>query len=65
MGQMADVLDWGGGNGPSSELERCLALMAVFTQMGFGILAAVPDSGFVYPLLGRPHDSLNLGGDYG
>lgn len=64
MGQMADVLDWGGGMA-SSELERCLALMAVFTQIGFGILAAVPDSGFVYPLLGKPHDSLNLRGDYG
>ena len=28
--------------------------------MGFGVLAAIPDTGLVYPLLGRPHDSLNL-----
>ena len=34
--------------------------MFVFVQIGFGVLAAVPDSGDVYPLLGRPHDSLNL-----
>lgn len=29
-------------------------------EIGFGVLAAVPDSGYVYPLLGRPHDSLLL-----
>ena len=28
--------------------------------MGFGVLAAVPETGLVYPLLGRPHDSLLL-----
>jgi hypothetical protein len=28
-------------------------------EMGFGILASVPDSSTVYPLLGRPHDSLD------
>jgi hypothetical protein len=27
-------------------------------EIGFGVLAAVPDEGVVYPLLGRPHDSL-------
>ena len=27
-------------------------------EIGFGVLAAVPSSGYVYPLLGRPHDSL-------
>ena len=26
--------------------------------MGFGVLASIPDAGKVYPLLGRPHDSL-------
>lgn len=33
--------------------------------MGFGVLAALPDSGDVYPLLGRPHDSLLLREDNG
>ena len=28
-------------------------------EMGFSILASVPDSSTVYPLLGRPHDSLD------
>lgn len=27
-------------------------------EIGFSLLASVPDSGKVYPLLGRPHDSL-------
>jgi hypothetical protein len=27
-------------------------------EIGFGILAAVPEEDVVYPLLGRPHDSL-------
>lgn len=27
-------------------------------------MAAVPDTGNVYPLLGRPQDSLALGGPY-
>jgi hypothetical protein len=27
-------------------------------SLGFGVLASVPDEGVVYPLLGRPHDSL-------
>lgn len=34
-------------------------------EIGFGVLAAVPDSGDVYPLLGRPHDSLLLRKDNG
>ncbi len=28
--------------------------------MGFSIMAAVPDTDKVYPLLGRAHDSLSL-----
>jgi hypothetical protein len=28
-------------------------------EIGFGILASIPDAGLVYPLLGRPHDSLS------
>jgi len=32
-------------------------------QIGFGILAGVPDTDTVYPLLGRPHDSLDKNGD--
>lgn len=27
-------------------------------EMGLGVLASVPETGVVYPLLGRPHDSL-------
>lgn len=27
-------------------------------EMGLGVLASVPETGNVYPLLGRPHDSL-------
>jgi hypothetical protein len=27
-------------------------------EIGFGVLASVPQSNLVYPLLGRPHDSL-------
>lgn len=27
-------------------------------QIGFSVLASVPGTGKVYPLLGRPHDSL-------
>ena len=30
------------------------------SKIGFGILASVPGTGDVYPLLGRPHDSLML-----
>ncbi|KAL9101792.1 MAG: hypothetical protein Q9163_002988 [Psora crenata] len=40
---MAYVLDWRRGT----------------AIIGFGVLAAVPESGLVYPLLGRPHDSLS------
>ncbi|KAL6720327.1 hypothetical protein ACLMJK_002248 [Lecanora helva] len=32
-------------------------------EIGFGVLAAVPKTGYVYPLLGRPHDSLLLQDD--
>jgi hypothetical protein len=28
-------------------------------QVGFGVLAALPDTNQVFPLLGRPHDSLD------
>jgi hypothetical protein len=28
-------------------------------EIGFGVLATVVDDGVVYPLLGRPHDSLS------
>jgi hypothetical protein len=33
-------------------------------ELGFGVLASVPDSGVVYPLLGRPHDSLQRSSGY-
>ncbi|KAF2092053.1 DUF1793-domain-containing protein [Saccharata proteae CBS 121410] len=32
------------------------------SEIGFSLLASVPDSGTVYPLLGRPHDSLDPSG---
>jgi hypothetical protein len=32
-------------------------------EVGLSILAAVPKSGSVYPLLGRPHDSLPRSGE--
>ncbi|KAF2455811.1 glutaminase A L-glutamine amidohydrolase [Lineolata rhizophorae] len=32
-------------------------------EIGFGVLASVPETGNVYPLLGRPHDSLSKHGD--
>ncbi|KAL9126247.1 MAG: hypothetical protein Q9217_004680 [Psora testacea] len=44
MEQMAYVLDW----------RRGMSKVII----GFGVLAAVPESGYVYPLVGRPHDSL-------
>lgn len=28
-------------------------------QMGFSVLASIPQTDTVYPLLGRPHDSLD------
>jgi hypothetical protein len=28
-------------------------------QVGFGVLASLPDTNHVFPLLGRPHDSLD------
>lgn len=34
-------------------------------EIGFGVLAAIPGTGLVYPLLGRPHDSLLLQKDNG
>lgn len=34
-------------------------------KIGLGVLAAVPGTGLVYPLLGRPHDSLLLQNDDG
>ena len=62
-----------GTNGPCSGQEkrynRILLLQEhadmLAEQIGFGILASVPQSGNVYPLLGRPHDSLlpNRNGD--
>ncbi|EHA51618.1 glutaminase GtaA [Pyricularia oryzae 70-15] len=33
-------------------------------NIGFGVMASVPDSQTVFPLLGRPHDSLNSDQDY-
>ena len=33
-------------------------------QQGLSIMVTVPDTGNVYPLLGRPHDSLALGGPH-
>lgn len=33
-------------------------------EMGFGVLANVPGTGNVYPLLGRPHDSLRSNDEY-
>ncbi|TKA72918.1 hypothetical protein B0A49_08391 [Cryomyces minteri] len=32
-------------------------------EIGFSVLASVPDTGAVYPLLGRPQDSLEAGGE--
>jgi hypothetical protein len=32
-------------------------------EIGFGVLASVPDTKNVYPLLGRPHDSLEQDGE--
>lgn len=56
MEQVAYVLDW---RRSRSILSLMLADYAdLIQQIGFGVLAAVPDSGQVYPLLGRPHDSL-------
>lgn len=64
-----------GTNGPCSGPESvyvlilaCLLLVlrkagwlikSIF-QIGFSIMASVPGSDKVYPLLGRPHDSLSL-----
>jgi hypothetical protein len=28
-------------------------------EVGFGVLASLPETGEVFPLLGRPHDSLD------
>lgn len=33
------------------------------SQIGFSVLAAVPEANIVYPLLGRPQDSLPESGD--
>ena len=33
--------------------------MLIQTQIGFSVLASVPETDTVYPLLGRPHDSLD------
>ena len=44
-----------------------MIVLIAFSQLGFGVLAAVPETGYVYPLLGRPHDSLlptRAGGGY-
>lgn len=39
--------------------------MQCLMKIGFGILAAVPETSTVYPLLGRPHDSLSRRTDSG
>jgi hypothetical protein len=36
----------------------CAQWLIAAPQIGFGVLASVPLSKTVYPLLGRPHDSL-------
>lgn len=69
---MADVLDGAAGmltgfeadgrNERTNErtiLGDCSADDRCYVQVGFAVLAAVPDSGYVYPLLGRPHDALS------
>ncbi|KAJ4374508.1 hypothetical protein N0V86_007377 [Didymella sp. IMI 355093] len=33
-------------------------------ELGFGVLASVPDTNNVYPLLGRPHDSLEQSNEH-
>jgi hypothetical protein len=33
-------------------------LILISTQIGFSVLASVPGTNQVFPLLGRPHDSL-------
>lgn len=66
MEQMAYVLDRPGGMKVSSakptnfDSAMCCfgRLIRVFLQIGFSVLAAVPETGNVYPLLGRAHDSL-------
>jgi len=42
-------------DGMARELTRC-------SQIGFSVMASVPAAGKVYPLLGRPHDSLSRTG---
>lgn len=37
-------------------------MVLLIPQVGFSILVTSPDSGDVYPLLGRPQDF--MGGDY-
>lgn len=73
--QMADVLDGGRGTHitrrrtsrrPTIPHSCWTALTTTGSlQIGFGVLAAVPRTGLVYPLLGRPHDSLLSRGDDG
>jgi len=54
--QMAHVLYRTGGTYtvPQQHLHASLS----YLQIGFGVLVSVPGSSKVYPLLGRPHDSL-------
>ena len=66
MEQMAYVLDRPGGMKVSSvqptnfDSAMCCfgRLIRFLLQIGFSVLAAVPETGNVYPLLGRAHDSL-------
>lgn len=64
---MAHLLDWTARNNPSSPAElipheaespQVLESDTHCLQIGFSVLASVPDTGEVYPLLGRPQDSL-------
>jgi hypothetical protein len=58
MEEMAYVLYW-----PRSRIFRDIVVIVLeadccAVQIGFGVLASIPTSNTVYPLLGRPHDSL-------
>jgi hypothetical protein len=60
MEQMAHVLDrTRGWLAPGIDVLAFLSLSAdCFDQVGFSVLATLPQSDLVYPLLGRPQDSL-------
>jgi hypothetical protein len=50
---------WTGAEVRHTSYDQLLPQSLRVAQVGFGVLASLPDSKEVFPLLGRPHDSLD------